>query len=209
MTNDVETNTAVIGPAKGSLVLPDWAPWSVLVGLVGFGVLGGLGVIPLGSFGRPRIQGAALAAQTATARATTPGTKGPRVFLKDAGASQAPASGASAAVSPDAKVAVAHFVVSHRDTSLGKHKKIPRTREEARKRAEEALARAKKGEDFGKLVAEYSDEPGAAEREGKFGKFRHKDAVKPFADAAFALKPGEISPLVESAFGFHVIRRTE
>jgi parvulin-like peptidyl-prolyl isomerase len=101
------------------------------------------------------------------------------------------------------------LVVSHKDSPLGKHHKIARTKEEAKRRAEAALARAKRGEDFAKLVAEFSDEPGAAERQGKFGRFRYKDAIKPFADAAFALKAGELSGVVETGFGYHVIRRTE
>jgi parvulin-like peptidyl-prolyl isomerase len=104
---------------------------------------------------------------------------------------------------------VSHIVVSHKDTALGKHLRLTRTREEAKQRAGEALARARKGEDFSKLVAEYSDEPGAASRNGSAGRFGRKHAIAGFFDAAIAVKVGGISDVVESSLGYHVILRTE
>lgn len=106
------------------------------------------------------------------------------------------------------EIAAAHLLVMHKD-SRGASKAITRTREEAKARAEEALARIRAGEDFGAIVEEYTDEPGGAERRGELGRFTRGMMVKPFADAAFALEVGEVSEVVESSFGFHVIKRTE
>lgn len=107
-----------------------------------------------------------------------------------------------------AEVGASHLLVQFVGAQ-GAKPAIVRTKQEARLRAEEALAKARAGTDFGELVKEYSDEPGAAERAGALGRFPHHAMVKPFADAAFHLKVGEISDLVESPFGYHIILRTE
>ena len=86
---------------------------------------------------------------------------------------------------------------------------VTRSKEEAKKLATEIMVKAKKGADFDGLAKQYSDEPGSKTRMGKLGKFSKGAMVKPFSDAAFALKPGEISNVVETDFGFHVIKRTE
>ena len=80
----------------------------------------------------------------------------------------------------------------------------------ARKKAEQLLAQLKsKPGDFEKLARENSKDPGSAAQGGDLGFFGKGMMVKPFEEAVFRLKPGEISDVVESDFGFHVIKLTE
>ncbi|HEX8282616.1 MAG TPA: peptidylprolyl isomerase [Pyrinomonadaceae bacterium] len=87
-----------------------------------------------------------------------------------------------------------------------------------RQKAEDVLKRAQGGEDFGALAKEFSEEPGAKESGGDLpwfgraveGEERSPDkfrVVKAFEDASFALKDNEISGIVETPFGFHIIQR--
>ena len=79
-------------------------------------------------------------------------------------------------------------------------------KKEAKKKAEEVLKKAKSGEDFAALAKEYSDDPGSAANGGDLGYFGKGVMVKPFEEAAFSLKPGEISGIVESDYGYHIIK---
>jgi parvulin-like peptidyl-prolyl isomerase len=110
--------------------------------------------------------------------------------------------------SQPSQVGARHILVMH-DDSAAKPENLHRTREEARKRAQEALLKIRGGADFAEMVKEYSDEPGSSERGGDLGVFERGTMVKPFADAAFALKVGEVSEVVETKYGFHIIKRTE
>jgi peptidyl-prolyl cis-trans isomerase C len=80
------------------------------------------------------------------------------------------------------------------------------SKEEARKKAQALLERARKGEDFAKLAKENSDDRGSKDKGGEYDFFSHGKMVPEFEKAAFALKPGEISDLVETQYGFHIIK---
>jgi hypothetical protein len=101
-----------------------------------------------------------------------------------------------------------HLVVMHRD-SRNAPPVIVRSKAEAKARAEQALQLLRDGANPDEIMAKYSDEPGAAERHGDLGRFSRKQMVKKFSEAAFKLKPGEVSEVIETEFGFHVIRRLE
>jgi parvulin-like peptidyl-prolyl isomerase len=86
---------------------------------------------------------------------------------------------------------------------------VTRSKSEAKARATEALAKVRSGTPFEDVVKAYSDDAATVDRLGSLGKFR-RDAMDPaFGAAAFALKTGEVSDVVETPFGFHVIKRTQ
>jgi NIMA-interacting peptidyl-prolyl cis-trans isomerase 1 len=88
-------------------------------------------------------------------------------------------------------------------------KAVLRTKEQALALAQEVLKRARAGEDLGRLAVEYSDEPNAGARGGSLGRFTKGQMVGAFEAVAFKLRVGEVSDIVETPFGYHIIQRTE
>jgi peptidyl-prolyl cis-trans isomerase D len=81
--------------------------------------------------------------------------------------------------------------------------------EAAREKIDALAARVARGEDFAKLAAEASDDPGSKAQGGELGFFGPGLMAKPFEDAAFALQPGQVSPPVRTRFGWHLVKVEE
>jgi NIMA-interacting peptidyl-prolyl cis-trans isomerase 1 len=124
-------------------------------------------------------------------------------------AAEAVAGPASAAASSEPDTIIAqHILVAYRSARRAP-KGVTRSKTDAKARAGEALAKIRSGTAFEDAVSEYSDDAGSADRMGSVGKF-HRDQMDPaFSAAAFALRVGQVSDVVETPFGFHIIKRTQ
>jgi hypothetical protein len=80
---------------------------------------------------------------------------------------------------------------------------------QARSKAEDVLKKVRAGGDFSALAKEFSTDPSNKDKGGDLGWFGRGQMVKEFEDAAFALQPGQVSDIVETPFGFHIIKLEE
>jgi peptidyl-prolyl cis-trans isomerase C len=83
------------------------------------------------------------------------------------------------------------------------------TKAQAKVKAEQILKDIRAGKDFATLARQHSQDPGSAVNGGDLGFFPQGEMVGPFNDAAFSLEPGATSDLVETEFGYHIIRVAE
>jgi parvulin-like peptidyl-prolyl isomerase len=79
-------------------------------------------------------------------------------------------------------------------------------KKKAREKAEGLLKRIKEGEDFAKLAEEFSEDAASQKKGGDLGLVSRGRMVKPFEETAFSMKPGQVSEIVETQFGFHIIK---
>ena len=107
-----------------------------------------------------------------------------------------------------AMVRVAHIMVSYTGAANPGDPTF-RTEDQALQRALDVLFRARKGEDFAALAREFSDDLGTKERGGRLPPIDRGQTVPEFEEVTFSLRPGQISDVVKTAFGFHVIKRLE
>ena len=98
---------------------------------------------------------------------------------------------------------------SVRHILLSTEKKSEEEKTETRKKMEDILSRARKGEDFAELAKAYSEDPGSKDNGGLYENFGRGQMVAPFEEAAFSVPVGEISDIVETSFGFHIIKVIE
>lgn len=80
---------------------------------------------------------------------------------------------------------------------------------QAKEKAASILGRLRAGEDFAELAKQYSEDPGTASRGGDLGSTKRLTLVPEFEEVAFLLEPGQISDLVRTQFGFHIIQLLE
>lgn len=110
---------------------------------------------------------------------------------------------ATYATSPEHELVVRHLVVLSERWRPEEHRKA------ARDRAAAALGEIRRGADFAQVAGEYSEEPGAGRRGGLLEPGRRGTWVAEFWEAASALAPGEVSGVVETPYGYHVLRLEE
>eukprot|EP01156_Anaeramoeba_ignava_P010158 Anaeramoba_ignava/a478997_10.p1 GENE.a478997_10~~a478997_10.p1 ORF type:complete len:571 (+),score=141.52 a478997_10:338-2050(+) len=99
------------------------------------------------------------------------------------------------------EVNASHILIQYRDVNP----KVERTQTEAIALAEDVLKKIKNGDDFAKLAKEYSDDKGTPEN-GNLGYFGWGKMVGPFQEAAFSMGINEVSDIVETQFGYHIIK---
>ncbi|MEE0451130.1 peptidylprolyl isomerase [Peptacetobacter sp.] len=105
------------------------------------------------------------------------------------------------------EVEASHILIK---TTDDQNKPLPEAEQKkAKEKAEKVLKEVKAGGDFAELAKKYSQDPGSAANGGALGAFGKGMMVKEFEDAAFGMEPGQVSDLVKTDFGYHIIKVTD
>jgi hypothetical protein len=120
-----------------------------------------------------------------------------------------PAPSTSAMLPPREIAGAAHILVAYSGAELAV-KTVTRSKDSAKKRAAEALAKITKDKmPFEEAAKKYSDDPGSKDLGGAIGNFERNAMPEEFSKVTFAMKVGDISDIVETKRGFHIIKRTK
>lgn len=98
-----------------------------------------------------------------------------------------------------------HILIATSNLTTGEEYS-PAEKGAARSKCDEVLMKLREGADFDALVKEYNEDPGMTQSPEGYV-FTFGEMVEPFEKAAYALKPGQVSDVVESAYGYHIIKR--
>jgi len=102
------------------------------------------------------------------------------------------------------QVTASHILIMHEDSARSSE---TRTKEEAQNMIDDVKTKISEGAEFAGLAEEYSDCPSGA-KGGSLGTFGRGQMVKIFEDVAFGLDVDEVSEVIETEFGFHIIHRS-
>jgi len=194
-----------------------WAPHAVLGALIFVGILGFFGVFTkgLGPVFFPKKADSSQPAESASApkpAAPPASTPQQQPAQQPKPIQPVPTARPTAPIMqqppPVETFSAKHIVVQYKG-AVSANPKITRSKDDAKKRANDCLAKLKKGAKWEDMVKEYSDEEGAEKRGGNLGRFAATAFDKTFIEAVKKLKPNEMSDVVESPLGFHIIVRTE
>lgn len=120
-----------------------------------------------------------------------------------------PAPSTSALLPPREIAGAAHILVAYSGAELAA-KTVTRSKDTAKKRAAEALAKITKDKmPFEEAAKKYSDDPGSKDLGGAIGNFERNAMPEAFSKATFDMKVGDMSEIVETPRGFHIIKRTK
>jgi peptidyl-prolyl cis-trans isomerase C len=104
---------------------------------------------------------------------------------------------------PGARARASHILISFPQNADAAAKQTARTKADA------ILKDVKAGKDFAALAREHSQDPGSAQNGGDLNFFERGQMVGPFDQTVFAMTPGQTSDIVETQFGYHIIKLTE
>jgi peptidyl-prolyl cis-trans isomerase C len=104
------------------------------------------------------------------------------------------------------QVKASHILIAFKGSPAAQKDKPELTEEQAKAKAEDLRTKIAGGADFAETAKKESDDTGSGARGGELGSFGHGQMVPEFETAAFSAKPGDVTPVVRTQFGYHIIK---